>query len=108
GDQVYVLVPHTDIDALEELFGGMPAAALRRQPRFFGDFVLPASCRCADLAAVYDAAVPPSDDTLAALFERRYGDGTVVGDRVTLGRLVIIARRVDDGRVAEVGLKLPA
>jgi cell volume regulation protein A len=110
-DQVYIVVPHEDAEAMEELFGGMTVSSARRKHLFFGDFVLPADSKLGDLAEVYAIGTLPRgeqpDETLAELFEHRYGRRTVIGDSIRVGNLTLTARRVEAGRVVEVGLKIP-
>lgn len=111
GDHVYLLVHGREREALSEIFGVVGAEAARIEHRFFGEFVLPGESRFGDLVEAYDfirlpAHIAPTE-SLAELFERRFGQRAVVGDRVQLGELDLIARQVRGGCVTQVGLKIP-
>jgi cell volume regulation protein A len=111
GDHVYLMIGADQHEALGELFGGVGADASRKEHRFFGEFVLPGESRLGDLVEAYDfiqlpAKTAPSD-TLAELFRREFGARVVVGDRLQLDELGLVARQVREGRVTQVGLKIP-
>jgi cell volume regulation protein A len=111
GDHVYLMIGAGQHEALGELFGGVGAEASRKEHRFFGEFVLPGESRLGDLVEAYDfihlpAKTAPSDN-LAELFRREFGARVVVGDRLQLDELGLVARQVREGRVTQVGLKIP-
>ncbi|TNF33895.1 MAG: potassium/proton antiporter [Gammaproteobacteria bacterium] len=84
-----------------------PERLLPRQ--FFGEFVLSGDALVSDLASLYGFAVPADtgDATLADLFVQQHRH-PVVGDKVPLGVVQLVAMAVQGDRVTRVGMKLPA
>ena len=75
----------------------------------FGDFELPGSTALADVCAFY--GVPPPDDahlSVEAWLTQAVRRPVIVGDRVALHGAELSVRRMVDGRVTAVGLKLLA
>lgn len=108
GDYVYLLSKRSTVPALSRLFGDAKAPPRLEEHEFFGEFVLHADARLADLAAVYGFELPPGTATMTAaeLLERRFSQRPVVGDRLRLGRVELVAMQIEGGRVTKVGLNL--
>jgi len=64
--------------------------------------------RLGDIAAFYALPIRARDAalTLAEHFARHYEHTVEVGDRVRLGAVTLVARELDEDRVAKVGLKI--
>lgn len=78
--------------------------------RFYGDFTVLGDALVADLAAAYgitDIDGGLNHLTLDALFRRHIGKRPVVGDIVFLGSLRLRIRSLEEGRVQQVGIRLP-
>jgi len=75
---------------------------------FFGEFVLNGDARLGDLAAVYGFELPEETKSMTAaeLLAQRFSQRPVVGDRIRLGRVELVAMEIELGRVAKVGLNL--
>jgi cell volume regulation protein A len=110
GDVVAVVSPAGGVPAVSETLAPLPQEHRLTAAGFFGEFVLDGDARAADVIAAYGLPPLPDDErtaSLAALIARRVHGRVVVGDTVRLGRVTLTARRVEAGRIVEVGLKLP-
>ena len=60
-----------------------------------------------ELAAFYGLKLPArfAASTAAELFDERFDEQAQVGDRLALGRAVLVVKSLRDDRVAQVGLK---
>lgn len=109
GDQVFLFSRSTDLQALDRILIGERESGRLGERTFFGDFVISPGAPLETLAYVYgfdiEAAIAPR--TIGSLLTERYPT-PVVGDRLTLGGIVFTVREIRDGRIHEVGLKLPA
>lgn len=77
--------------------------------RFFGDFTMNGSARLRDVQMLYGVNLPEKLDpemTLADCFARSSRGHPVVGDRLDLGTLLLVAREVQGDQVVKAGLKL--
>jgi potassium/hydrogen antiporter len=109
-DVVAIVSPAGDVPAVSETLAPLPREHRFTAAGFFGEFVLAGDTRAADVIAAYGLPPLPDDEreaSLAALIARRVHGRVVVGDTVSLGRVTMTARRVEAGRIVEVGLKLP-
>ena len=78
-------------------------------PGLYGEFGLSPDTRLADLARAYPVtfAAPDADLTLGALCRRELAGGIEPGDRVPLGAVDVIVRRMsEDNEIEEVGLAM--
>ncbi len=86
----------------------------RRAPRhlaeraFFGDFVLNGDALLGDVEQVYGIEFDqlPPELSLAECFARKTKGHPVVGDKVVLGPVTLVARATEADRVTKVGLKM--
>jgi len=105
-DYAYVLAPSGQAPRLDWLFAeGRDARAAEQD--LFGSFTLPGDVPLGELAAFYGLQLPSRFDhsTAAELFDQRFDELPQVGDRLTLGKAVLVVRSLKDDRVAQVGLK---
>ena len=60
-----------------------------------------------ELAKFYGLTIPArfAASTAAHLFDERFDEQAQVGDRLALGKAVLVVRTLKDDRVAQVGLK---
>lgn len=109
GDYIYVLAPPEKAQALDRFFVDMPPPATP-DPRLLGDFFVHADVTLGALAEIYGLPVEDSDKPtmLADYFASRFGRAVHVGEMLRVGSIVLIAHRVADGHVTEVGLQLAA
>lgn len=106
GDIISWLAPLSDKSALSDLCHKMSAD----EKRYYGDFSVLGKTPVAQLIAAYGMESPPplwQGLTVAELFTKHVGKHTVVGDTVTISRLRLRARSVENGKVVLAGLKLP-
>ena len=105
-DYAYVLAPVGQAPRLDWLFAeGRDAKAAEQD--LFGSFTLPGDVPLGELASFYGLQVPTrfNDATAAQLFDERFDEQPQVGDRLALGKAVLVVRSLQDDRVAQVGLK---
>jgi cell volume regulation protein A len=110
GDHVYLMSEPADQSVLDELFGSVATGSLHQQHRFFGEFVLAAEVRLSELVEAYGVRLPKGvspDTSLGDLFSQKYRKRVVEGDRISLEEVELVARHLEDGRVSEIGLKMP-
>jgi cell volume regulation protein A len=107
GDYVYLLAPPGRVYRLDWLFAP-PDEAREAELELFGEFSFAADVRLGDIASFYALPIRERDAalTLAEHFDRHYEHTVEVGDRVRLGPVTLVARELDDDRVAKVGLKI--
>ncbi len=91
---------------VEHLFGVEPLAGPRPEG-FYGTFTLRGDARLGDVLALYGVEPPAigGDRTLDQFLRGRFGRRVAVGDRVNVGRLDLIVREIEAGRIVEVGLR---
>jgi cell volume regulation protein A len=110
GDIVAIVAPAGDEPPVSEMLAPLADERRLTAAGFFGEFVLEGDAWADDVIATYGLPPLPAAErgaTLASLIARRLHGRAVVGDAVPIGRLTLTVRRVEAGRVVEVGLKLP-
>jgi len=109
GDTLYVLADEADSATLGDLLAAPRTPAYLEKRQFYGDFVLNGEAIMANVAAQYGLPLPAdmSDMTLEAFITRKRPGVPVVGDRVRLGKLEFVVRSIVDGRIRQVGLRIP-
>ncbi|GAA5002809.1 potassium/proton antiporter [Lysobacter lycopersici] len=105
-DYAYFLSPAGQAHRLDWLFAEGRAARAAEQETF-GLFLLPGDVPLGELAQFYGLKLPPrfAAITAADLFEQRFDGNPQVGDRLALGRALLVVRALRDDRVERVGLK---
>lgn len=109
GDVLYVLARQADSAALGDLLVTPAAPAYLDKRRFYGDFVLRGDAQLEAVAAQYDLPLPRdvAGLTLESFLATKLRRQPVAGDRVRLGRLEFVVRAVVEGRITQVGLRIP-
>lgn len=106
-DDILCIIAHEhDLSALGKLFSVAPASGM--DDWFFGDFILDASARIADLAPVYGLHPDVSllDSTIGEYLNHRMGGKPVVGDQLEWQGFVWTIAVIEDGTVKRIGMKL--
>jgi cell volume regulation protein A len=109
GDYVVVVVPAERLEELDKVFGRPPKRDRRgRDEAVLGEFAFGGEVKVGDLVAMYDLAVPTAEHDLSAdTFLRRHLRGQpVTGDRLRLGPVELIVRKLDGERIKQVGIEL--
>lgn len=105
-DYVYFLSPAGQAHRLDWLFAEGRAARAAEQEAF-GLFALPGDMPLGELSQFYDLKLPPRFAAISAadLFDERFDGNPQVGDRLALGRALLVVRALREDRVERVGLK---
>ena len=109
GDTLYILANEADNATLGDLLVVPRAPAYLEKRQFYGDFVLRGDSIMASVAAQYGLPLPAemADMTLETFLTGKLPGTPVVGDRVRLGKLEFVVRAIVDGRIKQVGLRIP-
>lgn len=109
GDTLYVLANEADSAVLGDLLATPVSPAYLEKRQFYGNFVLNGDSSMANIAAQYGLPLPTemAGMTLAAFLTEKLPGVPVVGDRVRLGKLEFVVRSIVDGRIRQVGLRIP-
>jgi cell volume regulation protein A len=106
GDALYVFMRGEDVAEFAHAFVPEPQAERLRERAFFGDFVLDAQARLAEVCQIYGVAPPAGLEhaTLREAMSARFKGRPVVGDRVDLGDIQLVVRELAGADVSRVGL----
>jgi cell volume regulation protein A len=108
GDRIYVITTTEYVAILDRLFAG-PAASSLDDPDLYGEFVLQPDARLGDIARLYPVVVAAGDEglTVKEFLRRQLAGDIEAGDRVPLGPVDLIVRRVSEAHeIEEVGLAM--
>ncbi|PSF13453.1 potassium/proton antiporter [Marinobacter fuscus] len=108
GDVVAMFATPSVLTDLGKALSGRQAPRHLAERAFFGDFVLNGDALLGDVEQVYGIEIEefPAELSLAECFARRTKGHPVVGDKVVLGPVTLVARATDADRVVKVGLKM--
>ncbi len=108
GDIVAMFATPGVLPELSKALSGRQVPRYLAERAFFGDFVLNGDALLGDVEQVYGIEFDdlPPELSLAECFAKRTKGHPVVGDTVTLGPVVLVARATDADQVTKVGLKM--
>ncbi|HEX4870803.1 MAG TPA: potassium/proton antiporter [Nevskiaceae bacterium] len=112
GDYISLLASQDELPELDALFQARRERKSREavvaETRFFGEFRVDPQAPIAALREAYGVELPAQagDKTVAAFFLSVIPK-PVVGDRLRLGEMELVLKRLDNGQPAEIGLRLP-
>ena len=107
GDRVYIITTPEYIGLLDRLFAGRAPGS--EDPALYGEFALQPDTRLGEIAGIYPVAVQPGDEnlTVGELLRRELAGDIETGDRISVGAVDMIVRRVSpDHVIEEVGLAM--
>ena len=108
GDYLSLIVSKAELPELDKLFQQTRGHHGVEQQRYFGEFVVSPDAQVSDLADAYGLDVPNSAGTFTlAAFVASVVHKPVVGDRLRLGEMELVVRKMEGGKIVELGLRLP-
>lgn len=108
GDLVAVFARHDHAGDVGQILGWDEPPERLTDRRFFGEFTVNGAAALRDVQGMYGVEIKGFDPglTLSDCFARASRGHPVVGDRLDLGSLLLVAREVSGDQVVKVGLKL--
>jgi cell volume regulation protein A len=108
GDVVAVLAQERHVGDVGRILGWEEPPERLTDRRFFGDFTMNGNARLRDVQLLYGVNLGQLDPnlTLADCFSLTSRGHPVVGDRLDLGNILLVAREVQGDHVVKAGLKL--
>jgi cell volume regulation protein A len=108
GDVLAVLAHRKHASDVGQILGWEEPPERLTDRRFFGDFTVTGAALLRDVQGIYGVTIPgyPQELSLSECFARACRGHPVVGDRIDMGSIMLVAREVVGDQVLKVGLRL--
>ena len=110
GDYLSLLAAEKDLERLDAVFHARrakPGSDARRQ-QFFGEFTISVEASARDLAESYGLTIPDgAEQFTVGQLVLRFLPRPVTGDRLRLGAVELVVRRMEGRELREIGIRLP-
>lgn len=108
GDVLAVLSHRRHASDVGQILGWEEPPERLTDRRFFGDFTVNGAALLRDVQGIYGVTIPgyPQELSLSDCFARACRGHPVVGDRIDMGSIMLVAREVVGDQVLKVGLRL--
>ena len=108
GDHISLLASQDELPELDTLFRTRRNKQRSNEQRYFGEFRVEPDASIVALAEAYGLSLPESaaNKTIASFFTGVIPK-PVVGDRLRLGEMELVIKRMEGDKLMEIGLRLP-
>lgn len=108
GDVLAVLAHRKHASDVGQILGWEEPPERLTDRRFFGDFTVNGAALLRDVQGIYGVTIPgySQELSLSECFARACRGHPVVGDRIDMGSIMLVAREVVGDQVLKVGLRL--
>jgi cell volume regulation protein A len=107
-DYISLLASEKELDRLDTVFKARRLRPGAAASQFFGEFEISLNAAAQDLALAYAVKLPEGAEQMnVGQLVLRFLPRPVVGDRLRLGSIELVVRKMEDGALREVGIRLP-
>jgi cell volume regulation protein A len=107
-DYISLLASEKELDRLDTVFKARRLRPGAAASQFFGEFEVALNAAAQDLALAYAVKLPEGGEQMnVGQLVLRFLPRPVVGDRLRLGSIELVVRKMEDGALREVGIRLP-
>ena len=104
-DYVHILIDSSEVAHLDQMFTSIEYTSAQD---FFGNFILDADAKVADIAGLYGFYAVPgvAEKTIRDYLTGLFNHTPVIGDRTRFDNIELVVREIDHGKITRVGLKI--
>ena len=104
-DYVHILIDSSEVAHLDQMFTSIEYTSAQD---FFGNFILDADAKVADIAGLYGFYAVPAvaEKTIGDYLTGLFNHTPVIGDRTRFDNIDLVVREIDHGKITRVGLKI--
>ena len=104
-DYVHILIDSSEVAHLDQMFTSIEYTSAQD---FFGNFILDADAKVAEIAGLYGFYTVPgvAEKTIGDYLTGLFNHTPVIGDRTRFDNIELVVREIDHGKITRVGLKI--